>query len=40
MEYIVLQNTRLSIVMKMAEVITTSIYMAIKQIYNCKVAIE
>ncbi|MBZ4662530.1 MAG: yyaC [Caloramator sp.] len=40
MEYIVLQNTRLSIVMKMAEVITTSIYMSLKQIYNYKVAID
>lgn len=40
MEYIVLQNTRLSIVMKMAEVITTSIYMSLKQVYNYKVAID
>ncbi|WP_027308702.1 spore protease YyaC [Caloramator sp. ALD01] len=40
MEYIVLQNTRLSIVMKMAEIITTSIYMSLKQIYNYKVAID
>ncbi|MCX7694534.1 MAG: spore protease YyaC [Caloramator sp.] len=40
MEYIVLQNTRLSVVMKMAEVITTSIYMSLKQVYNYKVAID
>ncbi|GFR35101.1 spore protease YyaC [Thermobrachium celere] len=40
MEYIVLQNTRLSVVMKMAEVITTSIYTSLKQIYNYKVAID
>ncbi|GIW48559.1 MAG: spore protease YyaC [Caloramator sp.] len=40
MEYIVLQNTRLSVVMKMAEIITTSIYMSLKQIYNYKVAID
>lgn len=34
MEYLVLQNTRLSLVMKMAEVISASIERAIKQVFS------
>lgn len=39
MEYFVLQNTRLSIVMKMAEVISTSLHLALEQIYDKKTTI-
>jgi putative sporulation protein YyaC len=34
MEYMVLQNTRLSIVMNMADIISKSIYLSISRLYN------
>jgi putative sporulation protein YyaC len=38
MEYIVLQNTRLSLVMQMADVISLGLYMSIKKIFKAQVA--
>lgn len=38
MEFMVLQNTRLSVVMKMAEVISSSLYISLKRLYTQDIA--
>lgn len=38
MEFMVLQNTRLSTVMKMAEVISSSLYISLKKVYSQNIA--